>query len=90
MKHLWQWVLFEFVAFNLGLAGAFGCAMGCQALFSNMPLDNPILVLIKGCFGVLVGALGAGFLLELGFVVVFGFYLNLEVCYEEKELDYRK
>ena len=89
LKKLWQWILFEFAAFNVYVAGFCGCAAGCYELFKNISVENPIWFLLKGTLGVLVGLLGIGFLLGIGAIVILGGLLNIETICEKNEFLYR-
>ncbi len=84
----WQWVLFELITILVSVAGFVGCAIGCQAIFTTMPLGNPVCSFVRGIGGFFLGALGVGFLFAIGFIVVMIFEVNPEV-YEE-ELQNRK
>ena len=90
MKHLWQWILFELVTFIVSVAGLFGCVVCCQSIFTNMPLNDPILFWIKGVLGILVGILGIGFILAIGILVILSLVINAEVYENEKDFKKRK
>ena len=85
MTRLWHWVLFEVLTALASCAGLFGCIVASKQIFSALPKDNPILFVLEGIGGILLSALGVGFVFSLSFIIMMALEINKEVRQEELE-----
>ena len=85
MTRLWHWVLFEVLTALASCAGLFGCIVASKQIFSALPMDNPILFVLEGLGGILLSALGVGFIFSLSFIIMMALEINKEVRQEELE-----
>ena len=85
MTRLWHWVLFEVLTALASCAGLFGCIVASKQIFSSLPMDNPLLFVFAGIGGILLSALGVGFIFSLSFIIMMALEINKEVRQEELE-----
>ena len=86
MTRLRHWVLFELVFGLLYSCGMIVCFVAGQRILTHLNTINPLSFLLEGIFGILVVALGVGFLFGLVFILRMAMDINPKLSKEEREL----